>query len=63
MKPSVHTFNPAVPRRLSELVDRLMSPRRDERPTMDEVARRLTAMQAGSGSGGKRLVVVAGAVG
>ena len=61
--PSVQKLNPVVSRRLSGLVDRMMSARRDERPTMDEVTRQLTAMQPGAGRSAKRLVVVAGAIG
>jgi HEAT repeat protein/tRNA A-37 threonylcarbamoyl transferase component Bud32 len=60
--PSVHKLNPAVPKRLSALVERMMSVRRDDRPAMDQVARQLEAMQPGARSG-KRLAVVAGAAG
>lgn len=61
--PSVHKLNPAVSQRLSKLVDRMLSARRNDRPTMDEVARQLAALQPGAGRSAKRLALVAGLAG
>jgi len=60
---SIHKVNPAVPKKLSALVDQMMAARRDERPTMEVVAERLAAMQPSLASAGKRLAVLAGIVG
>ena len=54
--PSVRQRNSAVAGRLSKLVGRMMSARRDDRPTMDEVARQLAAMQPGRAANLRRLI-------
>lgn len=61
--PSVHKINPSISRRLSMLVARMISARRDERPTMDEVARQLAALRPVTGRGARLLAVVAGTAG
>ena len=62
--PPVHKVSPAVSRRLSELVDRMMAARRDERPAMDEVVKRLAALLPGTARAGRRtLALAAGGIG
>ncbi len=61
--PSVRTLNKAVPLRLSALVERMVSVRRDDRPTMGEVAKQLEALLPNSTRVTRRFVVAAGAAG
>lgn len=58
----VSKLNPTVSRRLSLLVDRMLAARASMRPTMDEVAKELTALLPKAGLG-RRLSAVTGAAG
>lgn len=59
--PTVRQRNAAVSGRLSKLVGRMMSVRRNDRPTMDEVALLLAAMQPGRAANLRRLVATGAA--
>ena len=59
--PTVRQRNAAVSGRLSKLVGRMMSVRRNDRPTMDEVALQLAAMQPGRAANLRRLVATGAA--
>ena len=61
---SVHKLNLAVSRGMSGLVDRMLSARRDDRPSMDEVMRHLTTMLPRTGMvAGRRRAAAAGGIG
>jgi len=61
--PTVRKLNAGVSPRLSKLVGRMISARRDDRPTMDEVARQLAAMQPGAIRNARLLIGIAGTAG
>lgn len=61
--PPIHKANPAVPARLSKLVAQMISAQRDARPTMAEVATRLTAMMPAARAATLRLLALVGGIG
>ena len=61
--PFVLTVNPAVSVRLSKLIAKMMAARRDDRPTMEEVATQLSSMLPAAVRNAKRLMALTGVLG